>query len=680
MEMKKPLVYFVAFATLFYLLSPVGLLRAQTCDPDALSAVKNPQKVLRFGARNSAVKNLQACLIEAGYNIPAGATGYYGAQTRNAVKEFYKEWYGAWHGNWVGSQGVSKLVAIVKGVQEQPTTAEQPTTPTTPTTGVSPDVLAQVLQKIQAGDVQGALSLLLSALGGAQAPTTAEQPTQPTTAEQPTTTPTPTTAEGVLTVERNSDPVSGINLREGETQNVLGIRLRATQGDVTVQRIRVNWPTGMDAPHRVLSRVELVDQSGNVLWSANVTSNEGQPFYRETSGAYYLLITGLNLNVPKDTVKVVYLRATAVSTYPSSAANQTFQLEVPTGGVRAVTAGGAVNLFEPQQVPVQNSFLTQTTLAGSAALNVVRTSDTPQERNIVANELVSGTGTSAVMRLTQDVPLLKIRLTAQNDTLRLREVVATFTASGFAVSGGPTQFYLEVDGRKVGNVTVNAPTTTISDLFPENISIPAGSSKEAILGVSRVEGVDYDGAHLTVSVVNVKAENSLGSVVTFGGSVTSEPVHFFAVAPTFAFPSSDNRVTAVRDQNNNTTTLSFTGKIVVSVSSNVHAGGQVRISSTTPFDLQWEFSNTSTTSTVDYTIASVRDANGNVVNQTGGYYVLNAGDTYYFELTAQTQRSGAPQGRVRVNSIKWTPGNGGSWSTEFPSTYVSRDFVTGWSN
>jgi hypothetical protein len=136
----------------------------------------------------------------------------------------------------------------------------------------------------------------------------------------------PTTAEGVLTVERNSDPVSGINLREGETQNVLGIRLRATQGDVTVQRIRVNWPTGVDAPHRVLSRVELVDQSGNVLWSANVTSNEGQPFYRETSGAYYLLVTGLNLNVPKDTVKVVYLRATAVSTYPSSAANQNFSI------------------------------------------------------------------------------------------------------------------------------------------------------------------------------------------------------------------------------------------------------------------------------------------------------------------------------------------------------------------
>jgi peptidoglycan hydrolase-like protein with peptidoglycan-binding domain len=651
---KKAIVGLVLTSLLAFSVVPYFNVKAQTCDPNALVPV-------RFGQRGAAVRNAQACLIEAGYDIPAGATGYYGSQTRNAVKEFYADWYGAWSGNSLGPRGVAELKSRLAAAPSQPSQ------PTQPTTGVSQEQLQQVVTLLSQGKTNEALALLLTLLGQQPTATTAT-PTQPTT------------AEGVLTVERNSDPVSGINLREGETQNVLGIRLRATQGDVTVQRIRVNWPTGMDAPHRVLSRVELVDQSGNVLWSANVTSNEGQPFYRETSGAYYLLVTGLNLNVPKDTVKVVYLRATAVSTYPSSAAGQTFQLEVPLGGVRAVTAGGAVNLFEPQQTPVQNSFLTQTTLAGSAALSVVRTSDTPEERNVVANELVTGTGTAAIMRLTQDVPLLKIRLTAQNDTLRLREVVATFTASGFAGSGGPTQFYLQIDGRKVGNVTVNAPTTTISDLFPENISIPAGSSKEAILGVSRFEGVDYDGAHLTVSVVSVTAENSLGSTVSFSGSVTSEPVHFFAVAPTFAFPSSDNRVTAVRDQNNNTTTLNFTGKIVVSVPSNVHAGGQVRISSSSPFDLQWELSNTTTPTTTNYSISSVRDANGNVVSQTGGYYVLNAGDTYSFELTAQIQLSGVPQGRVRVNYIKWTPGNGGSWSTEITSTYVSRDFVTGWSN
>ena len=645
--MKKYLLPLLGLSLLlgsFYFSTPV---KAQTCDPDALVPVS-------YGQRGSAVRNAQACLMEAGYDIPAGATGYYGEQTKRAVQQFYADWYGRWEGLRLGPRGVEELKSMLAGEAEEEAEEEvsQPSQS----------------QQDQLSDIVAAVLAVLQQMGILPSQQQPEQPQQLPT-------------EGTLTVERHSEPTSGVPLREGESGYVLGLRFRATQGDVTVQRLRVNWPTNVEAPHRVLSRVELVDADGNVLWSANVTSAEGQPFYRETSGQYYLLITGLNLNVPKDTVKVVYLRATAVSTYPSGVAGNQITLTVPTQGVRAVTAGGAVNLFEPSS-PVENKFLPQGTLAGSAALSVVRTSDTPQERNVVANELVSGTGTSAVMRVSQDVPLLKVRLTAQNDNMRLREVVATFTVSHADLK--PTIFYLEIDGRKVGNVSVTQSgtvgTTTISDLFPENITIPAGSSKEAVLGVSRVEGVVYTDRTLTVTLTNVTAENSLQSTAgSFSGSVTSEVVHFFAVAPTFAFPSADNRVTASRDQNLSTTTFSYTGKIGVTLPSNVHAGGQVRISSSSPFALQWEISD-GTTSTVTYIIASVRDSAGNVISQTGGYYVLNAGDTYYFELTAQHSVSGSRQARVRVNSITWEPGNSGVWTGTVTSDYVSRDFVTGWSN
>jgi hypothetical protein len=286
------------------------------------------------------------------------------------------------------------------------------------------------------------------------------------------------------------------------------------------------------------------------------------------------------------------------------------------------------------------------------------------------------------MRLTQDTPLLKVRLTAQNDSLRLREASATFVVSTSTLQ--PTLFYLMIDGRKVGNVTVNqgqnatSGTISITDLYQENIVIPAGSYKEAIIGVSRVEGIGYNEATITVTLNTVKAENSLGAVINSSGSATSELVHLFAVAPTFTFQ--DAKVTAARDQNLNTTTLSFTGKIGVTVPTNVHAGGQVLLSTSTPFTLQWELSK-GTTSSVSYIIASVRDSAGNIVtpDPTNGY-VLNAGDTYYFELTAQTVVSGAPQGRVRVNSITWTPANSDTPATSVTSTYVSRDFVTGWSN
>jgi hypothetical protein len=85
----------------FYLV-PYFKVSSQTCNPNTLKPAK-------YGQKGTVVKNLQSCLIEAGYNIPGGATGYYGKQTRNAVKKFYADWYGAWGGNRFGTKGVIKL-------------------------------------------------------------------------------------------------------------------------------------------------------------------------------------------------------------------------------------------------------------------------------------------------------------------------------------------------------------------------------------------------------------------------------------------------------------------------------------------------------------------------------------------------------------------------------------------
>ncbi len=43
---------------------------------------------IEFGAKNIDVTTLQAFLIADDINIPAGVTGYYGAQTRAAVNDF----------------------------------------------------------------------------------------------------------------------------------------------------------------------------------------------------------------------------------------------------------------------------------------------------------------------------------------------------------------------------------------------------------------------------------------------------------------------------------------------------------------------------------------------------------------------------------------------------------------
>ncbi len=67
--------------------------------------------VLAFGQTSLAIKNMQACLNDQGYTIPAGATGYYGVQTKIAVQKFYTDKLGLpnWHGLSVGPMGREKL-------------------------------------------------------------------------------------------------------------------------------------------------------------------------------------------------------------------------------------------------------------------------------------------------------------------------------------------------------------------------------------------------------------------------------------------------------------------------------------------------------------------------------------------------------------------------------------------
>ncbi|KKS30257.1 MAG: hypothetical protein UV60_C0004G0030 [Parcubacteria group bacterium GW2011_GWA2_43_11] len=86
-----------------------GEAHAVTCTAGALSQVF-------FGQSGANVSNLQQCLIDAGYSIPAGATGYYGTQTQTAVKAFYlaRLNLGDWDGRSVGPQGRAALTSAVR--------------------------------------------------------------------------------------------------------------------------------------------------------------------------------------------------------------------------------------------------------------------------------------------------------------------------------------------------------------------------------------------------------------------------------------------------------------------------------------------------------------------------------------------------------------------------------------
>lgn len=63
--------------------------------PEPAKPAKEPKTpryptTLEYGRKNKDIERLQNKLIEKGFDIPAGATGYYGDQTQKAVKNFYR--------------------------------------------------------------------------------------------------------------------------------------------------------------------------------------------------------------------------------------------------------------------------------------------------------------------------------------------------------------------------------------------------------------------------------------------------------------------------------------------------------------------------------------------------------------------------------------------------------------
>ncbi|TSC77456.1 MAG: Secreted protein containing C-terminal beta-propeller domain distantly related to WD-40 repeat, partial [Parcubacteria group bacterium Gr01-1014_29] len=100
---KVALVVVFAVSALVGMVVPTSSTMAATCNPAALTRV-------RLGQRSTAVVNFQTCLIQMGYAIPAGPTGYYGTQTRAAVVKFYQGTMSIQHdGYYIGPQGIGLL-------------------------------------------------------------------------------------------------------------------------------------------------------------------------------------------------------------------------------------------------------------------------------------------------------------------------------------------------------------------------------------------------------------------------------------------------------------------------------------------------------------------------------------------------------------------------------------------
>lgn len=641
---KKLVVASVLASLLVFPVVPYFQAQAQTCDPSALRPVS-------FGQRGPAVRNAQACLIEAGYDIPAGATGYYGSQTRTAVREFYADWYGQWPGNTLGPRGVAELKSRLL-------VAEVPSPSPSPAAQLPTDVLLQALARLQAGDLAGALALLQQAMGGAGMPTPTPTPT-------PSPSPSPVVAEeGLLIADKNPTPASGQQFREGETVTWVGVRFRAQDSDITVHSFKLTWPTGNNvAPSRVVTKFEVVDDQGNVLKTIDPST-----FIQDQSTLdYYVYVTGLNYLVRKNTYRPIFVRATAVSTFPSGFTGS------KTLRVSDIRGRDTAGIDRYPNVDISNNVNPHSTLATSAYFVVSRSPNSPVERNVMA--------TDPANNRADNVEVLRFSLMAKNDNLKVQQIVVDFDITN------PSTAYLYRGNTLVDSAVPDSTgVATFTNLIASNIVINRDASEEFSIHA------DYTGLGLTpntssVKVVSVTRQNSLGDTGTDNVSgVVSDPLYLFNVGPEIRLVSVSPSYTPPSQ------TASSSYQVVMRFNVTPR-GGTVYMGTSTNIEsnfVQLRLENsTGTLSVPDSVVVKLYlggtdVTNSHPVHATTRMWVLNEGTTYTFEITGA--QNGVPSGstpglhRWKVTQLLWTNDSTDTPAPDRNSSWVSNTFVSSYQN
>jgi hypothetical protein len=474
--------------------------------------------------------------------------------------------------------------------------------------------------------------------------------------------PQPTTEEGFLTVEKDPSVV-GVTIREGETRKVFGLRMRADNGDVTVQSVFLRWGTTTNAaPYRTISKIEVVDEEGNVLFSRNV---DRTTFYQDSNLNYYLPVTGLNFRVPKNAYKSLFFQVTVVGTLPSNVNEADFYVNA--NDVRGVDGAG-VQRFAPATL-ISQKFTLQPAIAGQAEWVVARNVNTPKEGYIF--------GSVADGRL-YDQKVLSIDVTAKHDSLRMTQVSGSVYGNATV-----TAVYLRHGNQTLASSPVSSGSFTFN-VTPANFIV--GKDQTVTLDIyADFAGGSQTVATSSVAVTHVSGQNSLGENRQKPVSVASDVMHYLTVGPRFVFKKPTTQYTPPSQTASSSYTVTFEFD-VTPVNGNITMGTTTNIL-TNFADVKLQKDNGNTTAPDSVTVNVYQGltdiTNSLTVDATSTYWVLSEGQTYTFKITAV--QNGAPSGaglgtglyRWIVDMIRWRlPGS----TANYDATWTERELVTGYTN
>jgi len=602
----KKLSLILGLSILAFSLFPGFSTKAQSCNPDALVPVK-------YGQRGDAVRNAQLCLMEAGYDIPAGATGYYGPQTKAAVRAFYADWYGYRDGNNLGPRGVQELRNMLAGAPSKEESSKEES---------SKEEVSQSSQQDQTAAIVAAVLAALQQMGILPSTTT------------PATTSATTSEEAIVEVRLSPTPGSGVVVKEGQSGDVLGVKVISRRASANVQRVRFDLISSK-LPTRIFSSFELYDGSTRV---ASVSAGD---YVRTQSTVYQYTFVGFNVDVPANSEKVLTIRA-VVNPVVDSSDIGSFTVVVKDGYVRAVDNSGV------QHTPnvtgsVARTFSVEKAVPASVAVTVYRDQNSPRSNNFAAD----------LNRDIKNVELLRFVVRADNDTLKIQKVKGTLATSSRGVESVSAIRLLDASGNEVAAVA--NPTSSVSfEAFDFNTPLATvNKDQTAVFRVVADVRVDSTlttttAATVQFTVTSVEAEDSIGNSVSATSlSVDGDTMYLYRVAaPRWEVTSAQAATSKAQGQATTTLTATF----VVNLTA---LGGDVYIPSSNPFVA-------TTTGATSTSMGSPSVTYGSGVELVSGYgYVVRKGTTGTFTVNfALTPADwGISGGYVAVilQSMTWTP-------------------------
>jgi len=576
----------------------IAALQAQLSGTSTATASVTFTRDLTIGSTGSDVTALQTWLIAKGYSVPAGATGYFGTQTKAALAAYQ------------AANAISPAAGYFGPITRAKVNASATTTTTTTTTTT----------------------------GGT------------------TTTTTGTLSGGEGSLDNfKTVGASNTSLNAADMDTVYGFEFKAGGSDLMINRVdfdlvRSTAGTGSAStrPWNVFQTATLM--KGNTTIATLDASNQNN--YSEDGTVngiqqYRLRFDGLKDVVKMDATADYYLQLTTQNVISSSNNNNVYSVTLASQGVRAVDAMG-IQQYSPSSTGGNyNSVSVSTNTSGSLTLSTG--SDNPQVGTTVQANSNSQ---------TSNVVLTTFTLQAKDADVMVYSIPATIATTTGANAANLVRNLRLYQGSTVldtesisSSQTSGANATSTLNFDDLNIRIPAGTTQTFSIqaDINSVGGTSNvaEGSGLSVSIPNFgfdAANTTGGNNVNVTGSVTGNIIVFRSIGLSFdttptTSATAQSLGTSGTQQGNFTFTFNVTAfgqDIFFSKNANVTTSGTL-------------YSNGTATSTVASSTALTSTADVTGSNN----YVIHSGQTKSVTVTVTVpQGTNAPINAV-LNTFRY---------------------------